>query len=291
MELYNLKFKLKQIVDFLIEETFPNDGQAKINQYKNFSLRLSDKEYQSKLGTYCISGKTIDIYSVNKVYFYDLLITLLHELSHHVEYIKNKTTNHGQGFYKIHTMLLASAIDTGLITLEEIAESTKTSLARNKKKLFTMMRSYTPSKKTFVGNVCDISFISEYNKLSPINETVRVKCSAKDSQLFKTRGYTWASEEKAWHKTFNKRPEYNKELNFLAENKFYCFRKEKMAYFTNEIVFIISGNTYNNRKYLKCIGYIYTDKEWKKRISTHAYEQEIKLLRRIKGIALSYDYT
>ena len=290
MELYNLKFKLKQIADFLIDETFSNDGQTKINQYKNFYLRLSDKEYKSKLGTYCIAGRTIDLYSVNKVYFYDLIITLLHELSHHIEYIKSKTTNHGAGFYKIHTMLLASAIDTGLITLKEITESTETSFARNKNKLLTMMKSYTPSNKTPINSVCDISFVSEYNKLSPINETIRVKCSIKDNEIFKVRGYAWINEEKAWCKTFHKRPEYNREINFLTKNQFYCFRKEKMAYFANEIIFVVSGNTYNNKEHLKRMGYVYTNKEWKKRISTHAYEREIKQLQRINGIALSYDY-
>lgn len=289
--LNNLKFKLKQISDFIIEETFSNVGQAKLNRYKNFYLKLTEKEYKSRTGCYNMHTKTVEISSVNKVYFCNLLITLLHEITHHIEFCDTKNTGHSNNFYKIHTKLIFTAIDTGLLTYEDAIKLSETSLSRNKNKLANMINNYIPNKnKKKIAEYCDISFIEEYNKLSPINEVLKVCCTQQYNKMFKERKYSWSDEEKVWYKTFYKKPDYNMEVNFLSENNFLCFRIHGISYFTNEVYFIIKGNSYKYKEQLKELGYRYYNKEWRKRVSTYTYKHEISKLRSFYGIIITYEY-
>ena len=290
MKLSDLQFKLKQIADFVIEETYSNLGERKLNNYKNFNLVLSEKEYKSRLGIYRIQSKTVEVSSVNKVYFYDIIITLLHELAHHIEYCDNKTTGHSANFYKIHTQLLFRALDASVISYEDVMKTTETSLARNKDKFANMVSKYVKRDARNISSVCDLSFVKEYNKLSPINEVIKVKCQSKDSKLLKDRGYLWSPEEKIWHKTFYKQPEYNAEVNFLIENKFCNFKLNGFSYFVNEIVFVVYGNTYRHRDKLKELNYNFIDKEWRKIVPVANHRSELTKLYKINGIRLKYEF-
>ena len=290
MKLETLKFKLKQIADFVIDETYPNVGEKKLNNYKNFILFLTEKEYKSRLGLYRPKSKTVEVSSINKVYFYDIVITLLHEVSHHIEYCDNKNTGHSPNFYKIHTQLIFRAIDTGLISYDNAMKTTETSLAQNRNKFANMISKYVKKDAKNISEICDMSFVEEYNKLTPINEVIKIKCSFKDSKIFKARGYIWSPEEMIWHKTFFKQPEYNAEVNFLINNKFFNFKINGYSYFVNEIVIVVFGDTYRHRAKLKSIGYNFTNKEWRKVIPVCGCKSEFAILSPMNGIRIKYDY-
>ena len=291
IELKQLTFKIKQISDFIIDETFASDGQNALNKYKNFNLVLLEKEYKSRLGRYSPKTKTIEVCSVNKIYFSNLMVTFFHELAHHIEFCKKGTTNHGEFFYRIHTKLLYKAIDTKLLRHKDILNISETSFARNRDKLSAMMNNYIPSKNTkSIYDICSLDFIKEYNKLSPINEVIKVCCNTKYNQIFKDRKYTWSDTEKVWYKHFVKKPDYIKECNFLLDQGFLCFNIRGAQYFCNEIMIVISGNSYKYKEQLKKLSYSYYNKEWKKKIFSNDYKQEIAKIKHFYGITISYQF-
>ena len=290
MDLDVLKFKLKTIADFIIDETYPNVGERKRNKYKNFSLILTEKEYKSRLGLYDPKAKSVQVSSVNKVYFYDLLLTLLHEIAHHIEYCEEKTSGHSPRFYRIHLDLLFKAIDCGVISYDDAMKTSSTSLARNRNKFTNMMSQYVKKNAADISTVCDMRFVKDYNKLSPINEVIKVKCSYQNGIFFKKRGYSWSKEEKVWYKSFYKQPEYNAEINFLLENKYLCFRVDGYAYYADEINLVVYGNTYNSKEKFKSLGYRFDNKEWVKTIKSCDYRKEISKLPTAKGMFYKYRY-
>lgn len=291
MQLDTLSFKLKQICDFIIEETFFQKGNKQINDYRNFTLQLTEKVLQSRSGYYIPSTRTIQLSSVNKVYFHTLLITLLHELAHHIEFCDNGASGHSNNFYKIHLSLIFTAIDCKIISYDEIMDIAELSLSRNRFKLTKMLQEYIPKKNVpSIHTKCDLSFIKEYNNIKPVNKTIKIKCSIKDNHIFKNREYKWLEEEKIWYKTIYKLPEYFKEINFLTNINYICYSIHNKSYYVNEINFIVTGNTYKYKNELKKLGYRFNNKKWRKTISVKNHDKEISHLKKYYGLTIFFDF-
>ena len=136
-----MKTDFKQMADLLIDLSFQDKDLETKTKYKNFHIKLEDASYKTRLGRYHMVTHVIELSGMKKQCRKDILITYLHELSHHIETIDSGTTGHGKPFYDIHIKLLKTAIDLEIIQLEDITEN-KTSKAGNKNKLAKLMYGY-----------------------------------------------------------------------------------------------------------------------------------------------------
>ena len=291
MKLEDLEFKLIQIASFLIDETFTNCNEQTRNKYKNFSLRLTEKVYASRLGLYKPKTKEIEVSSVNKLYFSDIIITFIHEIAHHIEFCTNKTTSHGPKFYKYNTDMLKKAIDIGLLKYNDVIFDT-TSNARNAAKVAKKVQNYIRSNNSKdISFFVDLRFINDYNKrLIPVNEVVKVKCNKKDKDVFKTKCYTWNEDEGVWYKKFTYLPDYNKEVSFLNNIGYLLLELKKVSYFTKEVFIVISGNTYKYKDLFKENNFRFDGKVWKKKVLLKDARKECKPFSKAYGVVIDYNF-
>ena len=292
MKLYDLKFKFKQICDFIIAQTFLPVGDSTINKYKDFSIKLTEKVFETRAGCYYPHTKTIEISSIKKIYFHTLMMILLHELAHHIDYCENNYSGHNTNFYKIYTSLIFTAIDCKVISYEEVLDIKSSTFIQSRNKLIKMVQKYVPQKnKPSIHTHCDMLFVEEYNNnLIPIKEIIKAKCSIPYNSFFKSRGYKWLDTEKVWYKTFYKLPDYYHETNFLTDNNFLCYSIKGYTCHINEVIFLITGNTYKYKDELKKLGYKYQNSEWSKKIPVNMHNKEINALRKFYGLRVSLKY-
>lgn len=291
MKLEDLEFKLVQIASFLIDETFTNCNENTRNRYKNFSLSLTERVYASRLGLYKPKEKNIEVSSVNKLYFSDIIITFIHELAHHIEFCMYKTTGHGPKFYKLNTDMLKTAIDVGLLKYNDVIFDT-TSNARNAAKVAKKVQNYIRSNNAKdISAYIDLRFVKEYDKhLIPVNEVVKIKCDKKDKDIFKTKGYQWIEDEGVWYKKFTYLPDYNKEISFLNDINYLLLELKKISYFTKEIYIVISGNTYKYKDLLKENHFHFDGKVWKKKVLLSNARKECKPFSKAYGVVIDYNF-
>ena len=109
-------YQLKQMLNDLVEYTFKDDPRLKA--YKAFTIETLDKNFKSRLGDYDQTTRHIRITNIyrdeNK-----LIITAVHELAHHVNFMQGNEDAHGKGFYANYEKLLHGALDMKLITKSE----------------------------------------------------------------------------------------------------------------------------------------------------------------------------
>lgn len=291
IKLNDLQFKLKQIGDFVIEQAFPNISMKEMQILKGYKLKLTEKEYKSRLGSYSLDDKTVEVSAIYNTYFSDVVLVLLHEITHHIEIQKNDNSTHDSAFYKTYMRLISAAIDCNVILCSDVIKYADNSLAQNKNKLANLVNKYIPSKnKKDIHESMDMTFVEEYNKLKPIAEVIKIKCSGKDEYVFKHRGYQWEETERIWYRKFHKRPDHNNEMNFLVDSGFAQVAIDHKIYFCNEVIFVLSGNTYKYKENLKKLGYTYTDKVWEKRIAIKNYKKEFTTISKISGIKIHLKY-
>ncbi len=276
-----------KLADILIDNCFSDKKDDIKKKYKNFKLVLVSKEYSSRLGCYNMKTNTIQLSGINTYCKCDVIITFLHELSHHIETIDCGKSGHQYKFYEIHIKLLKSAIDFGIIKIEDITEN-KTSVAGNRNKLKKLINNYKCTNK----NLPDLNlpFLNQMPEI-PINKRkVKVKCLMEDKEILKTRFYKWNTVELIWEKIVDNIVEYNMEIDFLLKNGFQNIKIDKVSYFAKYINIYINGNTYEHKEELKGLKYKYKDGGWIKCISVIDVDIEIIKLRKMKGIKITYTF-
>lgn len=175
-----LKRQLNDIIDVAYGEIRPDD----IPKFKRFRIYCTDAEMRSRLGD-CYNNKAnmsseIRIFATGTEGYKEIIITCIHELSHHIDFIIRGDSNHDHNFYEIHKKLLYAAFDMGILTVNDVRFSE--SRARNRDKLARMMSDYVPHPVAYKQ---DKAQIYAYN------------CFAIKDTL-KSRGYAWNGLDKAW---------------------------------------------------------------------------------------------
>ena len=100
--------------EVLIDTTFPDANDLTKKKYKKYNVKVSFKNLKTRLGKYNAKTNVIEISSVRTQPRAIVLITFIHELSHHIDFINTASLDHQQGFYDIHIKLLKKAIDLPL---------------------------------------------------------------------------------------------------------------------------------------------------------------------------------
>ena len=291
MKTNDLIFSLKSLTYFIIEQTYKKDGYNAINKYANFNLVLKERILTSRLGCYIPSLTTIELSSVNRIDFNNLYLTLLHELAHHIEYCKFKSTSHSANFYEIYADLLYTTIDCHFFTLDELITLNKGRLTREKTKVINILNAYIPKDKKDIKKSISLDFITDYNKtLKPIKEVIKIKCSSEQGKIFKSLGYKWDKEEKTWQKSFYYLSDFNSSKALLEDYGFVYCDFNGYKYYCNEIQIKIEGDTYKHKDTLKELGYKYNSKYWYKQISCKSIKTEYKKIRHISSAIIKPDF-
>ena len=111
-----IKAFLDDLIDFCYKGTVEPDMLAK---YHKFYLKLTDKELKSKLGHYIFSKKAIHLFNVKSRNNVSCIITLIHELSHHIDYMNRGTSDHSKDFYNVHIELIMTLFKMGTVSYNE----------------------------------------------------------------------------------------------------------------------------------------------------------------------------
>lgn len=271
-----LGMRLKRQMDDIIDVAYPNYRNVKA--LKNFYIQCSDSEQKTMLGVCETSSETgrslIRIVHLETEAWKEILITTMHELSHHIDFQFRKKTGHDSVFYEIHKKLLFSAFDMGILGPSDVVHSG--SQARNRDKLARMMREYVPHPIAY--------------KQSRITVCVYNCYAAKDS--LKAQGFSWNALDKAW----------TIEMDNSEESEYRAFLANLKIPETD--VKVISGGAvisrlkknirlrgvpYSHKEIPKNFGYNWNKEQkfWEKRLDTDTIpSEEQAAIRQIPGIEI-----
>lgn len=197
---YYVKNVLYDLIDYCYKGKVADNT---LNYYKDFYIELYAKVYSSFLGDYRRTDGRIRIMRVGYETNDSLIITLIHELSHHVDTINRGRSNHDKNFYKIHVELLIGAFDMNLISYDAFMQCDTT--AANNKKIKRLVQ-----KENYI-----LKNINNYHS----NEFwIIVPNAYSEKEFFKTNEFKFNSFSKYWFKRCNPSQFEEYKMYFLTKN-------------------------------------------------------------------------
>lgn len=182
----NIAARLKSQMCDIIDVAYQDRTPGMRGQLKRFTIQCSEVDMRTKLGDcrWNANDKTsrIRIHALGSEGFREILITTMHEVSHHIDFSIRGSSGHDKPFYIAHKKLLFAAMDMGIITKDDVIHSA--SHAQNRNKLAGMMSEYVPQPVQYKQKKV---LVCAYNAFS-----------VKDD--LKRRGYTWNSVDETWTK-------------------------------------------------------------------------------------------
>ena len=267
---YTLNMRIKGILGEIIDLAYESEPNM-LPKYKAFKFYVINKELSSAGGYYYPKEQKIELFNTSQGPKF-LAKAALHELAHHIDFIKHKTTGHQKPFYEEYARLIYASMDLGILTREDFDDN----WARDKNKVKRIVEKYIPHPKK--RNTQNKSLIKVYKAYS-----------IKD--LLKANHYGWNGLEQVWEKEPDNMEE---ELNFLAINDVSAGENPNGgAYYicadvgmkVNAMVMILaSGKTYENRDILKENGFRYDKekKQWLMKISAEKWKETQDKLKNIQ---------
>lgn len=248
-----LQKRIKQYMDDIIDVAFADESVFDRNGYKNYSLHILVKENASSSGMYHYKGHKIEVYNPS-LGARHLAKCCLHELSHHIDYIKNGTSGHQRPFYEIYAKLVYASMDMGILTAKDFDDH----WSSDQNKVRVIVDAYEPHPVDY--KMPEITMLR-----------VRNGFSVKDQ--LKEHGYHWNKVEQVWEKELSQ--DNSDEEAFLIEigvDKMPdknvvlprpCYFIESPGMHINAVVYIeASGKTYECKDILKKYGF-YFDRDKK----------------------------
>lgn len=265
-----MAIQFKTMLNDIIDNTFPN--HEKLNSMKSFKIELNDKNLKSKLGDYFHSTAQIRIFHLQNEEWSDIIVTLIHEATHHIDYVIRNISNHDSEFYAIHKKLLYTAFDMSILS-KELVENSKTNAA-NKNKLSAMLSDY------------------EYHPIEYKNnqKTFHIYNCFEAKEHLKNSGYRWNGIDKAWIKTINAEDSHieTEALHNLGINSDNIIVTSGAAIQSKLHKTIFVYNTkFDMKEILKELKYQWdpTNKCWKKNIlNAEIIDFETEQLQKLNGI-------
>lgn len=282
MEYKGLAVKLKQQMNDIIDVAFRERSEAQIRQFKRFTISCIDKEFKSRNGDCrCMPDKSsqIRIVKLESAPYRAILLTTMHEVSHHIDFSMSGEVGHGPEFYKVHLALLFAAFDMGILSKEDVLNSGSTSRSLNrviiKRK---MLDSYVPHPTDYKQDVAQIFVYNAY--------------AVKD--VLKSRGYKWNSLDMSWVLETNSNA-INEEHDHLLN---LGVQKENIKTINGSAVISrlrknvnLYNVPYDKKDIVKSLGYRWTDtgkkKYWQRKIDGDSLPaDERSVLEGIVGIRI-----
>lgn len=223
----------KRLCD-LIESCYKQTVDIKtLNKYRGFRLKIEEKELKSRLGKYVPKTKTIYLNNVRSEDNISSIVTLIHELSHHIDTVNRGISDHSKEFYNVHVDLLISAFDIGLLDYDDFLKTQSSARNINKIKKLVLARCYRPNRKNDNKKVwCIVTNSYEYNN------------------FLKERGYIYNFYINGRMKLFEKE-NLGEEINELKE---YCQNATICKYDGRSIPFHMKKSSNKEYEKVKCLG-------------------------------------
>lgn len=249
---------LKDILVLLLEKTF----EAK-NEYTGFKIAIVPKELKSKHGQYIPNDRKIEIFNLARSPGCTML-TCIHELAHHVEFMDLGETGHKKTFYNRFYKLLLTALSFGLVTKDDLENDSKDS--RDYKKLIDYhgIFEYWEYELTEEAKICYVLIENAYNQ----------------REILKQRGYKFYQKSQSWGKEFPNKLYANRESKLLKDAysslELDVVGKPTILFSLNYYVAV--HGAYDQRVILKKNGYVWESYgikgAWVKKVPTRKFYQE-----------------
>lgn len=255
---------LKHLLSGVLKETYKKD-----ETHLDFRVSIVSKEIKSKLGRYTPNERLIEVFNLSRKPT-SILITAIHELAHHVEFMETGEKGHKKPFYSYYHRLLLTAIRLGLITLDDIKSS-----ATDCQDLLKLEENH--------GEIDSWKF----EKKRAVEPYIVVFNCFNEKDDLKQRGYVYFPHNKSWRKKFLDLEQAEKERSLLLYtlhlNKDYVkLGSLATALFTQQYTLAVHG-AYGKKKTLEEFGYGWEKFKikgaWVKRIFADQLKTEAKKLK------------
>lgn len=262
---------VKKILDDIIDNAYKNESEQRRKFYKWFNIDLETKPNNSYLGVYRptlregkLSGGTIKVVALNESDT-QIIITCIHELSHHIDYCKHNKTGHQAPFYDEFRVLLYTALNMKLFSPDEFQKRVTQDFNKVKK----ILNEWTP----------------EYIEYKKDNVTIKANVPFDLKDEVKSHGYRWNSVEKTWDKSVTE-TEFDFEMNYLKALGIDNVKSSNSNTFQCEAIgYIKAGKgSFEYKESLKQAGFFYHNKSWYKKIYAKNYELELLSLSGLRGL-------
>ncbi len=282
MEHQGLAIQLKQQMNDIIDVAYRNKSDAQRKQCKRFILLCIDKETSSFNGDcrYMPDGSSqIRILRLKNATHRAILLTTMHEVSHHVAHSLYHEAGHGSDFYKAHLELLFAAFDMGILSKEDVLNSGSNSRSLNKVIIKrNMLDAYVPHPVQYKKDVVQLFVYNAY--------------TVKD--ILKARGYKWNSLDTAWvlentEDIIHKECAYLAGIGVAAKNMKIVNSAQVISRLRKTVY--LYNVPYENKDVVKSLGYRWNNtgksKFWQKQIDGDDIpEQERTTLKNIPGVRI-----
>lgn len=264
-----LKYQMNDIIDIAYK-----DMPEKLSKMKRFSIYCTDKLLKTKLGDcrHNTDGSCrIRIFGIKDESFRAILITTLHEVAHHIDYILRGRSGHDSEFYEVLKKLLFTALNMGIISRNDVINSETRS--RSKDKLVTMLKSYVPKPVSYKEENVIISIYNAYS----------------EKEKLKEKGYSWNPIDESWVKE-TKIPLLEEEKEFLKsikieEKNIKTVKSSAVITRLRKTAFVY-GIPFEEKEKVKVLGFRWEKEKkcWIKKIERDILpEEEYSIIKNIKG--------
>lgn len=258
-----------------MSKTYP-ETNLKSRKLRKFWIELVPKEIRTYHGYYSPSEYRIRIVNLHRKPHH-ILLTTIHELSHHIDFCIHGSTGHNKQFYTIFNQLVTTAIKMGITTYNEFKDVVDT------RSIKQLERYFGPNVATYDPAYDD--------KKDLVHITVRNSFSFKEE--LKGFDYKYNSVNQTWEKDC--------EEELLEDEKIFLYglttpdnveitRGNKVS--LQIAYYVIVDQCYPYKDTLKANGYRYKGfnqegNVWVKKIFAKELENEKKFLSQFRNIKSS----
>lgn len=258
-----LNDRIKVYLDDIIDVAFKDESAENIKKYKDYNLSILNKESKTTGGCYYFDGCRIQVYNPS-LGTKHLAKCCLHELSHHIDYMKHGTSGHQKPFYEVYEKLIYASLDMGILKKEDFDDH----WAADQNKVRKIVERYVPHPVPYKEKEVKV---------------IKIKNSFAIKDVLKKRGYTWNSLEQVWEIDYTKEEvdylrRYISDKPIIKKPYFYI---EKSSMYIDAILTIeVTGNI--NAQLLKEYGFYFNKfaSRWQIKIQT---DDKDKLFNKIKN--------
>lgn len=249
--------RIKNLLDDIIDVAYAEEPEEIRLMYKGFQLYLLDKEFKSMNGRYFYADRRIELYNPSLGPKHTAKCCL-HELSHHINYLRNRSTGHQNSFYMEYRRLIYASLDMGILEKEDFRDK----YSRDHNKVWRMIEVYEPHP---------VDYHVHYPDICQVRNAYNIK------QQLKWRGYHWNIYVQCWEKEVEDRDEERKFLNSIhVKDEDIRFMEQGMKVEGTVVFLTVKGNTFACKDALKAEGFYWDagKRVWRKKVN--ADRKEIK---------------
>lgn len=268
---------LKREMTALVEQTYADTPPDDRSLMKNFRIHLTEKT-SNMLGDtrYWPDNQIsdIEIYGVAEQNPIAVVVILIHQITHHIDYILRGTTAHDREFWSIHKDLLTTAFDMGMIKKDKFETLAKAD--RVHAKASDLMNNYQENP---------LAYKQDYHRIAIYNVFHQ-------REALKAHGYWWNSLDRSWEIEVMS-SDLEKEGEFLATLEIDSDNDVSIGQYEGIVIrhrhFIrVSNVSYESVDTLKRLGYYYQKKGsrvyWEKQFGDELPKSELEELENLQGI-------